>query len=309
MRSNNLYRLIKWCAQRTLLIIVISFLLNTITTQALAAPKIKVVATLTLLEDFVRNVGGDRVEVRSLLSGLESEHTYTPKPSDIVAVKEARVLVKVGLGLEVWVDSLIKNASNNNLVVITTSNGIPLVRGEGTEPHNQEGHLGNPHVWLDPERAKVMLRHITDALSKIDPEGRNTYLSNQAKYFNRIDLMRKKIEEALTPVANRKIITHHPAWPYFAQRFKLQIVDNIQTQVGTEPSARHIADIIDKVKRENIRVIVSEPQLNPKVPRAIADETGARIVVLTPIPGGLPGTEAYIEMMEYIGNQLSSALK
>lgn len=294
---------------RYLLIIVVPFLLNIIATQALAVQKIKVVATLTLLEDFVRNVGGDRVEVRSLLSGLESEHTYTPKPSDIVAVKEAMVLVKVGLGLEVWVDSLIKNAANNSLVIVTTSSGIPLVRGEEIDSHDHDGHLGNPHVWLDPERAKVMIRHITDALSKIDPEGRNIYLSNQGKYFKEIDTVRKKIEERLKPIKNRRIITHHPAWPYFAQRFKLQIVDNLQIQAGTEPSARHIADIIGKIRREDVRVIVSEPQLNPKVPKAIADETGARIVILTPIPGGLSGTGTYIEMMEYIGEQLASALR
>jgi ABC-type Zn uptake system ZnuABC Zn-binding protein ZnuA len=277
--------------------------------QTSAAPKIKVVTTLTLLEDFVRNVGGERVEVRSLLSGLESEHTYTPKPSDIIAVKEARVLVTVGLGLEVWVNSLIKNASNNHLTMVTTSDGIPLVRGEEIEPHDHDGHLGNPHIWLDPERAKVMIRHITDALAKIDPGGREIYLSNQAEYFNKIDAMRRKIEALLKPAADRKMITHHPAWPYFAQRFKLQIIDNIQIQAGTEPSAKHIAALIDKVRREKVRVIISEPQLSPKAPKVISDETGARIVILTPIPGGLPGTGTYIEMMEYTGAQLAAALK
>jgi len=277
--------------------------------QAYADQKIKVVTTLTLLEDFVRNIGGDRVEVKSLLSGLESEHTYTPKPSDIVAVKEARMLVKVGLGLEIWVDSLIKNASNKDLMVVTTSSGIPLLRGEEIHTPDHDHTLGNPHIWLDPERAKTMVRHITEALLKIDPGGRNFYLSNQATYFKRIDAMRKKIDSQLKPLQNRKIIAHHPAWPYFAQRFNLQVVDNIQMQVGTEPSVRHIADIIDKIKKDRIRVIISEPQLNPKVPKAISDETGAKVIILTPIPGGLPGTDSYIEMMEYIGDRLSSALR
>ncbi|MBI5755406.1 MAG: zinc ABC transporter substrate-binding protein [Nitrospirae bacterium] len=294
---------------RGLLIIIVALSLNSITTDALASQKIKVVTTLTLLEDFVRNVGGERVEVQSLLSGLESEHTYTPKPSDIAAVREARVLVEVGLGLEVWVESLIKNASNKNLTVVTTSRGIPLLRGEEMDTLGRSGHLGNPHIWLDPERAKSMIRHITDTLSGIDPEGRSYYLSNQAGYFKRIDEMRRDIEKRLQYVKNRKVITHHPAWPYFAQRFSLQIVDNIQLQTGTEPSARHMADIINKVRKGDIKVIVSEPQLSPKVPKAIADETGARIVTLTPIPGGLPGTGSYIEMMEYNGSRLAEALK
>ena len=294
---------------RYFIIFITSLLLTDIGTAALAAQKIKVVATLTFLEDFVKNVGGDRVEVKSLLSGLESEHTYTPKPSDIVAVKEATMLVKVGLGLEVWVDSLIKNASNNKIVIVTTSEGISLLKSEETDHDGHEAHSGNPHIWLDPEMAKVMIRHITDTLSKIDPEGRGFYLSNQTNYFSRIDAMDKRIEEKLGHIQNKKIIAHHPAWPYFAERFKLQIADNIQTQVGAEPSARHIADIISKVKRENIRAIISEPQLNPKVPRVIAEETGARIVILTPIPGGVPGTGTYIEMMEYIGEQLATALR
>lgn len=294
---------------RCLLIIAAFSSLHIAADQASAGQKIKVVTTLTLLEDFVKNVGGERVEAKSLLSGLESEHTYTPKPSDIVAVKEARMLVKVGLGLEIWVDSLIKNASNKDLMIVTTSNGVPLLRGEESNSHDHDHPLGNPHIWLDPERAKTMIRHVTEALSRIDPAGRNFYLANQAVYFKKIDAMRKKIDEQLSPFANRKVITHHPAWPYFAQRFKLQIANNIQIQVGTEPSARHMAEIINQVKKEHILVIVSEPQLNPKVPKAIADETGAKVIILTPIPGGLPGTGSYIEMMEYIGEQLASALR
>lgn len=292
-----------------LLFTAVILLLFSTTLEAFAGQKIKVVTTLTILEDFVKNVGGDRVEVKSLLTGLESEHTYTPKPSDITSIREAKMLVKIGLGLEIWVDSLIKNASNNNLTIVTTSSGIPLLRNEETDSHGHDAHSGNPHIWLDPERAKVMTRHITDALIKIDPAGRKIYLGNQSEYFNKIDALRKNIEAKLGTVSNRRIITHHPAWPYFAQRFKLQIADNIQTQVGSEPSARHIAGIINLVKKEKIRVIVSEPQLNQKVPRAIAEETGAKLITLTPIPGGLPGTDTYIDMMKHIGEQLATALK
>lgn len=277
-------------------------------TEAFAGQKIKVVTTLTFLEDFVKNIGGSRVEVKSLLTGLESEHTYTPKPSDIASVRDAKVLVKIGLGLEIWVDSLIKNASNNNLKVITTSSGIPLLRNEEHDAHGHDVHAGNPHIWLDPERAKVMIRHITDGLIKIDPEGRKIYLSNQSEYFKKIDIMRKNIEIKLRNLPNRKIVTHHPAWPYFAQRFKLTIADNIQIQVGSEPSAKHVASIINRIRQEKIRAIVSEPQLNPKTPKAIADETGAKLITLTPVPGGLPGTGTYIEMMEYNGEQLANGL-
>jgi len=292
-------------------IAIISLFINSTVITAYASPpqKIKVVTTLNILEDFVRNIGGERVEVRSLLSGLESEHTYTPKPSDIIIVKEAQVLVEVGLGLEVWVKSLVKNASNSKLITVTTSTGVPLLRGEETDHHGHDNHGGNPHIWLDPERAKSMIRHITDALSKIDPEGRKYYLSNQGEYFIKIDRMRKDIENKLSTVKNRRIITHHPAWPYFAQRFNLQIADNIQMQAGTESSARHIAKLISEIRKGDIKVLVSEPQLNPNIPRAIAGETGIKVVTLTPIPGGLPGTDTYIEMMEYNGSRLAEALQ
>lgn len=296
---------------RYITIAIITLIINAVAVSSVAAPlqKIKVVTTLNFLEDFVRNVGGDRVEVSSLLSGLESEHTYSPKPSDIITVKEAQVLVEVGLGLEVWVKTLVKNASNSRLITVTTSTGVPLLRGEETDPHGHDNHLGNPHIWLDPERAKSMIRHITDALSKIDPEGRQYYLASQAAYFKKIDTMRSNIEKKLSGAKNRRIITHHPAWPYFAQRFNLQIADNIQVQPGTESSARHMAKLISEIKKGGIRALVSEPQLNPKIPRAIADETGIKIVTLTPIPGGLPGTDTYIDMMEYNGSRLAEALQ
>src|SRR4030066_1332786 len=185
-------------------IAIISLFINSTVITAYASPpqKIKVVTTLNILEDFVRNIGGERVEVRSLLSGLESEHTYTPKPSDIIIVKEAQVLVEVGLGLEVWTKSLVKNASNSKLVTVTTSTGVPLLRGEETDHHGHDSHQGNPHIWLDPERAKSMIRHITDALSKIDPEGRKYYLSNQAEYFKKIDIMRTKFEKKRRTIKN-----------------------------------------------------------------------------------------------------------
>ncbi len=300
-----------YSVSRYLTFAIISLFLNSIAVAADASPpgKIKVVTTLNILEDFVRNIGGERVEVRSLLSGLESEHTYTPKPSDIIIVKDAQLLVEVGLGLEVWVKSLVKNASNSKLITVTTSTGVPLLEDKEKDHHDHDHHRGNPHIWLDPERAKSMMRHITDALSKIDPEGKKYYLSNQAGYFIRIDKMRKDIEMKMSTVKNRRIITHHPAWPYFAERFNLQIADNIQLQAGTESSARHIAKLISEIRKEGIRVLVSEPQLNPNIPKAIADETGVRVVTLTPIPGGLPGTDTYIDMMEYNGSRLAEALQ
>lgn len=289
--------------------------------RSASADPLPVVATLPVLADFARAVGGEFVSVKSLITGLESEHTYTPKPSDIEALRQAAVLVKVGLGLEVWVNGLINNAENPRLIVVDTSKGIALMRGEDPHGHgngeekNQLSRAeerrsgGNPHVWLDPENAQIMVRHITDGLIKADPARRKTYLANQAAYLKQLDELERTIVAQYAPIANRKIVTHHAAWPYFARRLDVRIRGEIFTQIGSEPSAKRLAELVRVMKRERIRVIVSEPQLSPKVPEALAQETGATVVVLTPLPGALPGTDDYLAMMRYNAATLLEALR
>ena len=251
----------------------------------------RVVVTLPVLKDFAEVIGGDRVEVKSLLTGLESEHTYTPKPTDILAVKEA------------------------HLLVITTADGVPLLKDASNHNKNQsksfkDRHtMGNPHIWLDPVNAKVMLRHIVEGLIKIDPQGKEIYLKNFANYIKKLDQLEERGKKKVKALPDRRIVTHHAAWPYFARRFGLIISGNLINQVGSEPSAKQLARLTRKIKREGIKVIVSEPQLNPKLPQMMAQETGARVVVLTPLPGAIPGTETYLSMIEYDINQLVQALK
>jgi ABC-type Zn uptake system ZnuABC Zn-binding protein ZnuA len=287
--------------------------------RSAAAEPLPVVATLPVLADFVRAVGGDAVSVNSLITGLESEHTYTPKPSDVEAVRQAAVLVKVGLGLEVWVNGLVTNAENPRLIVVDTSRGIALMRGE--DPHDHQGDNsqlsraeerrsgGNPHVWLDPENAQIMVRHITDGLIKADPSRRKIYLANQAAYLKQLDELERTMVARFASISNRKIVTHHAAWPYFARRLDLRIRGEIFTQIGSEPSAKRLADLVRLIKKERIKVIVSEPQLSPKIPEALAQETGATVVVLTPLPGALPGTDDYLAMMRYNAATLLEALR
>jgi ABC-type Zn uptake system ZnuABC Zn-binding protein ZnuA len=283
-----------------------------------SAEPLPVVATLPVLADFVRAVGGDAVTVTSLITGLESEHTYTPKPSDIEAVRRAAVLVKVGLGLEVWVNGLIANAENPRLIVVDTSQGIGLMRG-GEHDHPDDTDAmpraeerrsgGNPHVWLDPENARTMVRHVTDSLIKADPARKKTYLANQADYLKQLDDLTRTLTAQFAAIPNRKIITHHAAWPYFARRFDLRIRGEIFTQIGAEPSAKRLAELIRLIKKEKIRVIVSEPQLSPKIPEALAHETGATVVILSPLPGALPGTDDYLSMMRHNAAALLEALR
>jgi ABC-type Zn uptake system ZnuABC Zn-binding protein ZnuA len=273
---------------------------------------LNIVVTIPVLKDLAEQVGGPHVRVTSLLSGYENEHTYSPKPSDLVAVRKARLLFEVGIGLEVWVSSLVKNAGSSSLRVVTTSKGIALLRDrpdhDGVAQSAEEGERGNPHVWMDPENATTMMRHITEALIQIDPAHATEYRANQASYLRKLDQLRGDLSDRVTRLADRRFIAHHPAWPYFARRFGFQIVGTIQPQSGSEPSALHLHDLIAKIKKDRIKVVVSEIQLSQKIPELLAKETGARVVVLTTLPGGLPNTETYLDMLRYNVLQLANAL-
>ena len=271
------------------------------------AASVKVVATLPILKEFAEQVGREHVEVQSLITGLESEHSYSPKPSDLRSLGEAHLLLEVGLGLEVWVSGLVKNAANPHLRVITTSQGVGLIR-DHTVAAGLSGS-GNPHIWLDPENAKVMVRHIADGLIAVNPEHKQDYLKNLADYLRRLDQAQKTLQERVAGLQDKRIITHHPAWPYFARRFGFQIEGTIIQQAGTEPTAAHLAELARLVMTNKIKVIVSEPQLNQKIVEALAGETGARVVVLSPLPGTIRGTDSYLSLLEYNVSQLIAALQ
>ena len=278
---------------------------------ASAAEPLNVVVTLPVLKDWAQQIGGSHVHVTSLMTGYESEHTYSPKPSDLVAVRKATLLLEVGAGLEVWVASLVKNAGNATLQVVTTSQGIELIQDQPESPdaaHTHHHATGNPHVWLDPEAAATMVQHISDAMTTADPAHATNYRANTAAYLQALTHVHQESLARLQKIPSRTVIVHHPAWPYFARRYDLQVAGTILTQPGGEPSARHLHTLIETIKRDHIRVIVSEVQLNQKVPQLLARETGARIAVLTTLPGGLPGTETYLDMLRYNVLQLAQAL-
>jgi ABC-type Zn uptake system ZnuABC Zn-binding protein ZnuA len=298
----------------TVLISILSSL-GTLPSTAAAQDPIHIVVTIPVLKDLVEQIGRSHVQVTSLLSGYENEHTYSPKPSDLVAVRKAQLLFEIGIGLEVWVSSLVKNAGSPSLRVVTTSRGIGLI---GDQMDHQDGtHTvgevtgpgGNPHIWLDPENVTIMLRHITEALIKTDPAHATDFRSNQAAYLQQLDRLRRELSDRVRRLSDRRFVAHHPAWPYLARRFGFDIAATIQMQSGTEPSALQLQFLIVKIKKDRIKVIVSEIQLSQKLPDLLAKETKTRVVVLTTLPGGLPGTETYLDMLRYNVLQLVNALE
>ncbi len=280
--------------------------------RAAAAEPLNVVVTLPVLKDWVQQIGGSHVRAISLMTGYESEHTYSPKPSDLVAVRKAALLFEVGAGLEVWVSSLVKNAGNASLQVVTTSKDIELIQDHPEPAGNTHAHHhagGNPHVWLDPTAAATMVHHISNAMASADPAHASDYRTNTTTYLQALARVQEESLDRLRKLPSRAVIVHHPAWPYFARRYDLRIAGTILTQPGGEPSARHLHTLIEAIKRDHIRVIISEVQLNQKIPQLLARETGARIAVLTTLPGGVPGTETYLDMLRYNVLQLAQALE
>ncbi|MFN3681204.1 MAG: metal ABC transporter substrate-binding protein [Nitrospira sp.] len=281
---------------------------------ARADPPIEIVTTLPVLKDLAEQVGRPHVRVKSLLTGWENEHTYSPKPTDLIAIRRARLLFEIGLGLEVWVASLVKNAGSPSLSVITTSRGVPLIHDDAEDHHQPSDNvtthrLGNPHIWMDPNNVEVMARHIADALIAVDPAQAENYRRNLAAYLEQVDKLRRELLERVSRLPDRRIVAHHPAWPYLAKRFGFEIAATIQIHAGAEPSALQLQQLIGKIKKERLKVIASEIQLSQRIPHLLAKETGATVVILTTLPGGLPGTESYLDMLRYNVLKLAEALE
>jgi ABC-type Zn uptake system ZnuABC Zn-binding protein ZnuA len=301
----------RWASLLIFTVVPIAFILPA---PVAAEDPVNVVVTIPVLKDLAQQVGGPYVRVTSLLSGYENEHTYAPKPSDLVAVRKAQLLFQIGIGLEVWVSSLVKNAGSPSLRVVTTSRGIALMRDHpdhhGERPVSEEPESGgNPHIWLDPQNAAIMLRHITEALSQVDPVHAAEFHRRQAAYLQQLDHLQKELLARVKAIPDRRFIAHHPAWPYLARRFGFQIVGVIQMQSGTEPSALHLQSLISTIKQGRVKVIVSEIQLSQKIPELLAKETHARVIVLTTLTGGLPGTDTYLDMLRHNVLQLANALE
>ena len=279
------------------------------------ADKIRVVTTLTDLADFTRATGGDLVEVRSLATGIEDTHGVPMKPSFVPMMNRAGLLIAVGLGCEhAFLPALLEASKNPRIQpdkpgYVDCSKGIvPLEVPLSTDHSAGDVHpYGNPHYMLDPVLAKTAIGNIYNALVAFAPQYKAEFTRNRDVYLARLDAKIAEWEKEARPLKGKKFVSYHEHWPYFAARFGMNYAGTIELKPGIDPTARHIEELITTMKAEHVPIVVREPQFPEKVPKRIAEQTGAIMATLPIMPGGVPNTETYIKMMDYIIHTMVAA--
>jgi zinc/manganese transport system substrate-binding protein len=277
-------------------------------TKVQAEEKMPVVATFSILADFARNVGGGRIEVTELVGPNGDTHVYQPSPADAQELATARLILVNGLGLEGWIDRLIRASGAKAPVAVAT-------KGIKPQQMNEEGRIGiDPHAWQSIANAKIYVANIRDALIAADPESASAYRANADDYLGKLDALDKEVsaEIAAIPPERRQIITTHDAFGYFGTAYGFRFVAPQGVSTETEASARDVAKIIRQIKAQNIPAVFLENVTDTRLLQTIAAESGAKIGgtlysdALSPAEGP---AGSYIEMMRNNVRQLSTALK
>ncbi|MGB3446859.1 MAG: metal ABC transporter substrate-binding protein [Xanthobacteraceae bacterium] len=272
-----------------------------------ADERLKVVASFTILADFVRNVGGDRVDVAALVGSNADAHVYTPSPADAKTIAAAKLVVVNGLGFEGWLPRLVKSSGSTARIVVVTDGIVPLKEPPGGH------HSVDPHAWQSVPNAKVYVENIRKVLAGADPASAETYRANAARYVAQLDGLDRDIRAmvAQIPEARRKVISTHGAFGYFGAAYGVVFVAPQGVSTDSEPSARDLARIIAQIRKEKIPAIFLENISDPRLIRRIAAETGAKIGgtlysdSLTDEKGEAP---TYIDMVRHNIKTLQDAL-
>jgi ABC-type Zn uptake system ZnuABC Zn-binding protein ZnuA len=269
------------------------------------SPVLKVVTTTTVFADIVSNVGGTRTGVTSIIPAGVGPEDYEPKPSDSRLLDGADLVVRNGVGLDDFLDKLLASASGSTTAQLRLGDGIPTITVDG-EP--------NPHFWLDPSLVvRYYLPAIAAKLSELDPAGAATYAANAKAYGESLTALDAELtaEVQAIPAANRKLVTFHDAFPYFARHFGFELVGVILANPGQEPSAGELAALVETVKRAGVKAVFSEAQFNPALARTLAQEAGVTRVVTTLYNDALgpPPADTYVGMMRYNMQQIVEALR
>jgi zinc/manganese transport system substrate-binding protein len=287
---------------------------------ALVAPahaKLNVVATLPDFGALARDIGGDKVNVTVLAKPTEDPHFVDARPSFVVALRTADVLIDGGAELEIgWLPPLLQNARNPKIEVgqpgrVEASQGIRLMEVPATltRAAGDIHAMGNPHFTVDPIIAKAVAQHIANAFAAVDSANAAFYQANAKQFEATINAKLQEWGAKLLPFREQNVVAYHDSWPYFAHRFGLSINIFLEPKPGIPPSPSHLAEVIQQMKAQHIKAIIVEPYHNRKIAEKVASATGAKVVDFAQYPGAFPNTDTYVKLIDTLVNRLAAAMK
>lgn len=302
--------------RRFLFIFIILMLATGIAGPATA--RLNVVATTQDLASLAREVGGDKVDVMAIARGYQDAHFVNPKPSYLLKLRKADLLIAVGLELESgWLPTLVQQSRNSKLMgggtgYLNASLGCEILQRQTTRVDRSMGDVhpfGNPHYWLTPNNGVAIAKNIAQKLSELDPENMSYYQSQLADFIRRLNEAATGWNDRMKPYHGTQVVTYHNSWPNFARTYSLQVVGYVEPKPGVPPSPSHTFQLIQQMKSEQIKIIIVEPYFDLKIPESIARATGARVVVLMPSVGGVKEITDYFTLFAYNINLLERAFQ
>lgn len=283
----------------------------------LAAGKTNVMATTEDLAALVREVGADRVSVDAIARGYQNPHFVEPKPSFLLKLQKADLLVLVGRELEIgWLPPLITGSRNPRiqpnapgyLDASSTCEIMEIPTGPVTRAMGDVHPTGNPHYWLDPENGRRIAKAVEQKLAQIQPDSAGYFAERYNDFDRRLREAEKRWDQKMAPYRGRKVVSYHRSWPNFARRFGLEVADYVEPKPGIPPTPSHTLELIGLMKRENMKVILVEPYFDLRTPESIARQTGAEVVVLLPSVGGVKEVKDYFQLFDYDIDLLAGVL-
>ena len=278
--------------------------------------KLNIVTSTTDLTAIAQEIGGDKVKVTSLTKGNQDAHYIDPKPSMILRVNKADVLIDVGASLEIgWLPTLVQNSRNSKILTgaagrINASEPIPLLEVPTTRVDRSMGDVhpeGNPHYWLNPRNGLIIAEQIAERLAILDSDNAGVYDQNLNRFRQDLAARIENWETRMAPYRNRKVIVYHKQWEYLVDWLGLSIVEQIEPKPGIPPSPKHIASLIQLMRVEGIQVVLSSNFVSTKASKQVANKAGAKLVILPTSVGGEKSVKTYTDLFKHIVSKLESA--
>jgi ABC-type Zn uptake system ZnuABC Zn-binding protein ZnuA len=287
-------------------------------TPVVAQSKLNVVGATEDLASIGREIGGDHINIESIAKGYQDPHFVEAKPSFILRLQRADLLIAIGRELEIgWLPPLIQQSRNSKiqpgsagyLDASLGANILEIPAGQITRAMGDVHPLGNPHYWLDPENGKRIGKQIADKLSELRPSDRAYFQQQLTAFSAKLDDAEKRWSATMAPYKGTKVVTYHRSFPNFADRFGLDIIGYVEPKPGIPPTPQHTLDLINEMKRQQVKLVLVEPYFDLKTPNAIGRETGAQVLVMSPSVGGTKEVTDYFKLFDYNITLLVDAIK